>query len=272
LNSGTVVTRDSIITLLFGRFYGVAAVEELRAKLNKQTLCLPPLQGLCSDGPIEISPYYERLKETIETRLDGWITEPDVRMKARELDLAYLKAMFVYALILQMSWSLTVSSWLPHASFDRLLTMSWLILCFFIWDDGIEDTATVNSSEDGNLELLHQQALLYVGFHLGLSDGEVEPVPPTKYFVLFKYAAEPLRTACTATWRREYYQHLALYMKCCEVEHQFVRSGSLPTSSEYWEHRLGTAFGDVCSALAEYVPVLCSAPAFSRLTSAGSDT
>jgi hypothetical protein len=129
--------------------------------------------------------------------------------------------------------------------------MTWFTIWIFIWDDGTEDTATVDSNENINPESLHQQALEYIEFQLGLSDGDVEAVPPTKYCGLFKYTAEPLRIACTVTWRREFYQHLAWYMKCCEVEHQFVRSGSLPTLSEYWGHRLGTSSIDAYSALAE---------------------
>lgn len=231
----------------------VTAVAELRARLKGETLRLPPLKGLCSNTSIVISPYYDQLKQTIETRFNEWITEPDVRAKARELDLAYFEATFVHTLPPKTLCLLTGSSWYPHASFDRLLTITWFTIWIFLWDDDIEDTATINGSENINLESLHQQALQYIEFHLGLSGSEVEPPPPTKYCGLFKHAAEPLRTACTITWRREFYQHLAWYMKCCEVEHRFVSSDSLPTASEYWEHRLGKSSIDTYSALAEYV-------------------
>jgi hypothetical protein len=79
------------------------AVAELRAKLNKETLRLPPLQRLCSDKSIEISPYYDRLKEVVEARFDEWFTEPDLRVKARELDLAYFQATYVPTSTPQMS-------------------------------------------------------------------------------------------------------------------------------------------------------------------------
>lgn len=73
----------------------VTAASELRIRLRKETLRLPPLQRLCSDRSIEISPYYDQLKDTVEARFDQWFTEPGIRRKARELDLAYFKATFV---------------------------------------------------------------------------------------------------------------------------------------------------------------------------------
>lgn len=79
------------------------AASELRIKLRKETLRLRPLQRLCSDRSIEISPHYDRLKGTVEARLDQWLTDPDVRRKARDLDLAYFKATFVYTFPSQKS-------------------------------------------------------------------------------------------------------------------------------------------------------------------------
>jgi hypothetical protein len=64
-------------------------------KLRGQVLHLPNPHRLCSDRHFEISPHYEQLKQVVEERLDEWITDPDVRIKARETDLAYFSATFV---------------------------------------------------------------------------------------------------------------------------------------------------------------------------------
>jgi hypothetical protein len=127
--------------------------------------------------------------------------------------------------------------------------MSWYTTWIFLWDDGVEASATAGSDID--LKLLHHQALRYIAFHLGLSSDETEPASPTKYCSLFKHAAEPLRAACTVTERERLYQQLARYMACCEIEHQFVQAGTLPTVAEYWEHRLGTSSINTYSAVAE---------------------
>jgi hypothetical protein len=155
---------------------------------------------------------------------------------------------------------LTPDSWYPRSSLDRLETISWYTLWLFLWDDTIEDSAIPQanpesqSSTDKSMKIgwLHQQALRYVKFHLGLSPRPAEePAAPTRYCALFKYAAEPLRAACSITERNRLYQLLSSYMECCEVEHGFVSRASLPKLDEYWGHRLGTSGVHTYGALGE---------------------
>ncbi|KAK0707347.1 isoprenoid synthase domain-containing protein [Lasiosphaeris hirsuta] len=133
--------------------------------------------------------------------------------------------------------------------------MAWYSMWLFLWDDVVEDSAIPSAANTNTLrvEWLHEQALKYVEFHLGLSASAEEPPPPTKYCTLFKHAGAPLREACTVAERVRFYAALQEYMECCEVESAYVRRGELPSTSEYWEHRLGTSSVNTYSALGEYM-------------------
>ncbi len=65
------------------------AVDRVSLKLKGQTLCLPNLFGFYSQWPNEISPHYEELRKTIESKIQEWIDPSDehVRRKARKVDL-----------------------------------------------------------------------------------------------------------------------------------------------------------------------------------------
>ncbi len=129
--------------------------------------------------------------------------------------------------------------------------MSWYSMWLFLWDDVVEDSAIPASASVNGVEWLHQNALEYVKFHLGLSDSEEEPEPPTKYCALFKHCGGPLRAACTERERRRFFETVREYMACVEVESRYVRGKELPTLHQYWEHRLGTSSVYTYCALGE---------------------
>lgn len=123
----------------------------------------------------------------------------------------------------------------------------------FLWDDVIEDSATPASGITDKVSWIHHQALKYMEYHLGLSSSLEEPIPPTKYCTLFRYAADPFRKASSLLQRIRFYEELKVYMDGCEVEQEFVRAGELPSWREYWSHRLGTSSVHTYSALGEYM-------------------
>jgi hypothetical protein len=131
--------------------------------------------------------------------------------------------------------------------------MSWYSMWLFLWDDVVEDTAIPSSStfEQTKVSWLHEHALKYVEFQLGLSDSITEPDPPTKYCTLFSHAGEVLRRDCTVEERRRFYETIKEYMACVEVESRWVGERELPTMEEYWEHRLGTSSVYTYCALGE---------------------
>ncbi|KAK0642148.1 isoprenoid synthase domain-containing protein [Cercophora newfieldiana] len=217
------------------------AVDLVSQKLRGQTLRLPNLFGFYSQWPNEISPHYEQLKATIESKIDEWIDPCDelVRLKARKVNLPLFSAI-----------------WYPRSTLDRLETMSWYSMWLFLWDDVVEDTAIPSDScttELSRITYLHSHALEYVKFHLGLSDNETEPEPPTKYCTLFKHAGENLRRDCTERERQKFYETIKEYMTCVEVESRWVAEKELPRVDEYWAHRLGTSSVYTYCALGEYM-------------------
>jgi len=132
--------------------------------------------------------------------------------------------------------------------------MSWYSMWLFLWDDVVEATAIPSSSsttEQNKVAWLHEHALKYVEFHLGLSDSLTEPEPPTKYCTLFKHAGVALQAECTVVERRRFYETIREYMACVEVESAYVREKELPTVEEYWAHRLGTSSVYTYCALGE---------------------
>ena len=64
-------------------------VARVTEELKGQTLYLPNLRPFFSQWPTEISPYYEQLQDTIERKIQEWISPSDerVRLKARKVDL-----------------------------------------------------------------------------------------------------------------------------------------------------------------------------------------
>jgi hypothetical protein len=124
--------------------------------------------------------------------------------------------------------------------------MSWFSMWLFLWDDVIEDTAIPSSSPSQSqpqpkITTLHDRALAYVEYHLGLSPLTEEPKTPTKYCTLFKHAGIELQQDCTVRERREFYVEVERYMRAVEVESEWVGRKELPGVEEYWAHRMGTS-------------------------------
>lgn len=65
----------------------ITPVELVTRQLRGQTLRLPNLLGFYSQWPSHISPHYEELRQTIETKIDEWISDEHVRVKARKIDI-----------------------------------------------------------------------------------------------------------------------------------------------------------------------------------------
>ncbi|KAK0670217.1 isoprenoid synthase domain-containing protein [Cercophora samala] len=211
-------------------------VARIATLLNGQTLHLPSLEPVLSNWPTLMSPHYAELKKKVAVKIEEWISDEHVRQKAHIIDLPLFS-----------------SIWYPHATLDRLETITWYSMWIFLWDDVIEDSAAPSSMITDKVSWIHQQALRYMEYHLGLSSSHQEPVPPTKYCTLFKHAAEPFRKASTLLQRIRFYEELKVYMDGCEVEQEFVRAGELPTLREYWSHRLGTSSVHTYNALGEYM-------------------
>ncbi|KAK0744566.1 isoprenoid synthase domain-containing protein [Apiosordaria backusii] len=211
-------------------------VSQLAAQLKGQTLHLPSIEPVLSNWPTTINPYYHELKKKVAIKIDEWISDEKVRRKAQVIDLPLFS-----------------STWYPYATPDRLETITWYSMWIFLWDDVIEESATPSSGITDKVPWIHQQALRYMEYHLGLSSDVEEPAAPTKYCTLFKYAAEPFRKASNLLQRMRLYEELKVYMEACEVEQEFVRAGDLPNLKEYWEHRLGTSSVHTYSALGEYM-------------------
>ncbi len=78
--------------------------------------------------------------------------------------------------------------------------MAYYSMWLFLWDDVIETKATESSTapETPKVEWLHQKALEYAAFHLGIGDDAVEPSP--SYKVLHSHQA-----CCGAPPRRDEY-------------------------------------------------------------------
>ncbi|KAK4677532.1 hypothetical protein QC764_404520 [Podospora pseudoanserina] len=211
-------------------------VAQIAALIHGQSLRLPSLQPVLSNWPTLLSPHYAELKKKVGMKIDEWISDERVRRKAQIIDLPLFS-----------------SIWYPHATLDRLEMITWYSMWIFLWDDVIEDSATPASGITDKVSWIHHQALKYMEYHLGLSSSLEEPIPPTKYCTLFRYAAEPFRKASSLLQRIRFYEELKVYMDGCEVEQEFVRAGELPSWREYWSHRLGTSSVHTYSALGEYM-------------------
>lgn len=72
-------------------------VDVITDQLKGQTLRLPNLFGFYSQWPNQTSPHYEELRQTIESKIDEWISDEHVRIKARKVNLPMFCATYVSA-------------------------------------------------------------------------------------------------------------------------------------------------------------------------------
>ncbi|KAL0469272.1 isoprenoid synthase domain-containing protein [Neurospora intermedia] len=250
---------------------------QVYANLHGLKLHFPSLQSILSSFPTELSPQYGRLCEIVEKNIDDRIEEPDIRAKAKKINIALLCAY-----------------WWPRSSLERLVTMSWFVFWIFVWDDEAEESSTQDLDLDSKTTL-SERALRYVAFHLGLDppspppSGNIacvlpsspptsrrhhhqpndsdpdslfvsslsskEPPPPTKYSVLFKPAAEGFKQGCTLTERTRLYSEIQLYLhsSALEVATYAGGNGTVPTEKEYWVYRRGTNGIGFFSCLGEFM-------------------
>jgi hypothetical protein len=68
-------------------------VDKIARELKGQNLRLPSLSGFYSQWPNEVSPHYGQLTETIETKIQEWISDEPIRRKARKVNLPLFSAM-----------------------------------------------------------------------------------------------------------------------------------------------------------------------------------
>ncbi|KAK3332958.1 isoprenoid synthase domain-containing protein [Cercophora scortea] len=210
---------------------------EITARLKGQILRCPNLAPSFSKWPSGVSPHYEQLKATVESRIQEWIPDQHIARSARNLDLPFF-----------------VATWWPKAAVESLETIAWMSLWLFIWDDLVEDAAMPDSlTADGKVKWLHHQAFEYVESELGLSTSLELVASPTKYCSLFKHAAVAMRAGCSANERRRFCDAFRHYMECCETEEVYRLSGVVPDIDTYWKHRVGSSGMDMYIALAEYM-------------------
>ncbi|KAM7189240.1 Isoprenoid synthase domain containing protein [Naviculisporaceae sp. PSN 640] len=212
-------------------------------QLKGQTLRLPNLSEFYSQWPNRISPHYEDLRQIIDDKINEWIPDERVRIKAHKIDLPFFCAV-----------------WYPGSALDRLEFLAWYSLWLFLWDDDVEDLAIPisrdisTSVELQKVQWLHKHALEYIRFHLGLCDESTpEPQTPTKYCTLFKHAGAPMRKGASLAERGRFFEAIKEYMDCVEVECDYVLGKRLPSLQEYWETRLGTSSVNTYSAFGEFM-------------------
>ena len=70
-------------------------VDLITDQLKGQTLRLPNLVEFYSQWPNQTSPHYEELRQTIESKIDEWISDEHVRLKARKVNLPMFSATYV---------------------------------------------------------------------------------------------------------------------------------------------------------------------------------
>jgi len=68
------------------------AAQELAAQLKGQTLRIPNLKNSLARWPTVVSPHYDELKRTVESKIAEWIPDEPSRTKARRVDLAFFSA------------------------------------------------------------------------------------------------------------------------------------------------------------------------------------
>ncbi len=65
----------------------IPSVDKVGQYLKGQTLRIPNMTEFYSQWPNEISPYFDELKQTIESKIQEWIPDERPRLKATKVNL-----------------------------------------------------------------------------------------------------------------------------------------------------------------------------------------
>lgn len=149
-------------------------------------------------------------------------------------------------------FGLFTALWWPHVRFEKLKTLTYLVIWLFTWDDEIDEPTGAYASDFDGAQTYREHTLRFVGKCLGVATVETELRPLNRIIQSFDIIGASLRSSYDFEQRQRFYDTISHFMEASEAEQRFRLEGQVPTLEQYWEFRLGTSAVYISSAAAEF--------------------
>ncbi|KAJ5630144.1 terpenoid synthase [Penicillium herquei] len=208
-------------------------VNELRGK----EFHIPPIWKVLSGWPVARSSHYKAVQRYADLILDKYVSGSNLKkLKAlKESDMGGL-----------------VAFWYPLSDLPELEMMTAFLIWIFVWDDEVDTSETLISSDAQRVRAYSEQSMRYIRQELGLlSESETEkaiadsdaPITIDQIYPnmsMFSEVGRPLRSGADIAQRERFYNELVNYIICVEDEHSFRLRGTIPSTKDYMRLRVGS--------------------------------
>lgn len=101
----------------------------------------------------------------------------------------------------RVDFALFVSVWWPRASYETCVTIVYLCIWLFVWDDEIDLEENVTGTDFGAAQTFRRQTLEVVEYNLGFGDqAKKEPISPNAIIGGFREVGRRLRSSYNESW------------------------------------------------------------------------
>ncbi|KAF2110741.1 isoprenoid synthase domain-containing protein [Lophiotrema nucula] len=207
--------------------------EELLNNLRGKTVRIPDLTSFFAHWPDPVNSDLDKLRKEIDEWLKPFDLSPKVLAALQKADFGYFGA-----------------TWWPHARFERLKIVTYLIIWLFIWDDEIDISDGSMYEDFSNAQLYREQTLAFARYSLGF-DNE-EPEVENKIIRAFAPIGLALNDVYDTPHREMVYRELEFDITMAEKEQRLRLSQQVPTLEEFWQYRLGASAVYLCLVFQEF--------------------
>ncbi|KAH9885948.1 terpenoid synthase [Xylariomycetidae sp. FL2044] len=214
--------------------------KELLQHLRGRRVVIPDLQAMAAHWPTGQHPEVARLDKEVDGILRSILTLPKDELRFRKLKASNIADF--------------VTIWWPYASFDALVTATYMSIFLFIWDDEID--AQEFSSIGGDYDIASRfqvETIAYIKASLaGASGAELSKISSHPVITCFKPVAEAIIKAYDDEHIQGFLDEMLWFISMCQQEQKIFRGDALPTVRDYMQRRMGSSAVRVFFAITEY--------------------
>lgn len=215
---------------------------KLLDSMRGQTIKIPNLRRVFNGYPAGINPHYKKMIPMVNRKLESSLSDGKRIAEIKMADFALFAA----------------SNW-PRAAWDEYLTLTYLGILLFVWDDEIDIPVRPLASDFQASQSFRNESLGFVKSSLGFGEKGVLPQTRNPIISSFSAISGPLRKSYTRDQLASFLHEVTFSLNMSQVEQEYSLGDRIPTVSEYWACRMGTSAVGPCQAAAEY-SIRCHLP------------